>query len=129
MKKIEFFHQNPESNHYARCTTALELPNKQQLIDLLSNSNELQINMGTTFVHPKENYVKAIGRDRAIKAMSVTTCSVVNIKPQPDGKWMFHFCCVVPNTRPKSPAYSYTEFAVSIVANSTRVRLEYVIVN
>jgi len=128
MKKIEYIHQNPESKDYERATLAIELPNKQKLLNIFSNSNEITLNIGASFVHPKDRYVKSIGREQSNKTIGNTICTIAAIKFQPADRWVFHFTCIVPNTRPYAPPYTSVEFALSVVKDSDRVRLEYGIV-
>ena len=67
MKKICYSHKNdPELD---RMTFAIVPPTKEKLEKLVNGNCGILIEFGVTFVHPKDHYVKAIGRQMAEKDM------------------------------------------------------------
>lgn len=71
--KINYAHQNPPRNSsFKRGTLAINLPTKQDLLNLLTvHGTALAVKAGAARVHPKENFIKKVGRETAEKRMDI----------------------------------------------------------
>lgn len=63
---IQYRHRNVPRNEDP-ATFAYDLPPPEAFFDLVtSGDREIHFNFGATFLHPKDQYTKSIGRDRAL---------------------------------------------------------------
>jgi len=74
----QYFHQ---MNHKERLTVCLEVPKKDLLLNYLNvdGPKEITLNMGITFVHPKEFYCKRIGREESQKRLKPVTFKITSV--------------------------------------------------
>lgn len=112
-----------------RATLAFRTPPKVALLEMFEKQLErLYLNVGCTFVHPKEQYVKKTGVAEAKRLCENDLpkyCTLKNIQPR-DSRWVYHFECLVPDVRPvRKRKYCMVKFGLSMCLKSEQVNLEY----
>ncbi len=78
MNNTKYVHiQNTE----LRGTIALEIPSKSYLEQVFSShSSHMFLNVGVTKLHPKEHFVKRIGREKAEERMKQTVVTLASVE-------------------------------------------------
>lgn len=83
MENVKFFHKTRHDEFYKdhRYTAAIEMPSKNDLLDLMGfGPKHLFLNVGKASVHPKDQYVRKIGREIAVKNIKRIKYSLSDIR-------------------------------------------------
>lgn len=99
-------------------TLAFDIPTKGYLTTVLSSySNQMFINAGATKLHPKDEFVKSIGREKATANMSMQVATLTNIIIE-GGRHIYHFNMT--STHKSFESYSFV-FSTSVQSDVVRV--------
>jgi hypothetical protein len=122
--KLAYSHNNGVVG--ARGTLVFVLPSKQDLQKLVSDCvRETHLKIGTTFLHPKEQFCKKLGRDEAEKHIVLVNADLNMLSIRDHQRLVYHFHSFVPDPRPNMNMETLIEFGFSISPTSERVHLEY----
>lgn len=121
--KVHFKHQQGDP----RVTIAIEEISREALFDLVLNGNNtIDLDIGVTFVHPKEQYSKKLGREQSLAQVTKKLATLTNITVFPEcNRTIFHFIAQVPDARPQVSFETRLDFGLSVCKKSNRVHLEY----
>jgi hypothetical protein len=129
---ISLKHQNPDvSSGFARATVALALPSKDTLIEMIEmGTSVINLSVGVANVHPKDEFVKKIGREVALGRMSSNRATLVSVTMRGKNRVVFNFVVNVLDSREfvGNGFYQQIEFGVSYIPESSNTRLEYLVV-
>lgn len=64
MRKLQFLHE--KEAYPRRFTIAMEVPTRTELINSLLKRERILVNTGISYVHPKDRYIKKVGREVAL---------------------------------------------------------------
>lgn len=123
---IQLKHLN--KNKEERATAAVELPLVASLKGMLElGINTLPINVGVSFVHPHDRYVKKVGAEVAVKKMKFHNAELkyvtMRLTRELNMRIVFHFHVVVEG--PLSMDHKFMDLAVSYLPDSERSRIEF----
>lgn len=87
---IQYYHHRPFRNKLQGCTLAFEVPSVELFLKaatalLEGKKATFSCSLGVARLHPKDAYVKSIGRDVAKAGMKQETFEVVKVVIEPDG--------------------------------------------
>lgn len=91
MRKLQFLHKQADSPR--RFTLSLEVPTKQELITALLEVKPVKVNAGIGIVHPKDRFIKKVGRQVSQSSSENYDLYVseVKVKPMVNGQHELHF--------------------------------------
>lgn len=126
---IKYCHINSgRSSLFTDGTITMLLPSKENLIKMFNNfKSEVYIDIGVSFLHPKDNFNRKKGREVSAENMAKGEskyCFLKNIENR-NGRWIFHFTTLVPDTRPSRSKFMKLDFGVTMCEKSDNTRLEY----
>lgn len=80
---FQYFHNQQEPSRY---TVAVSIPEKSRLehLVLLDSEKDINISLGMSFVHPKDRYVKSIGRKLSLERMQTLLFTLVEVQYNQD---------------------------------------------
>ncbi len=123
--KFHYKHQQGDP----RCTIAIEDISKDVLESLIKLSNdEVNLKVGVTFVHPKDQYVKKLGREAAESVAHDNLCYLSEIKII-SKRTIFRFHTYVPDARPGMGMQVGLNFGLALKPESPYVFLDYAYVD
>lgn len=121
----QFKHQN--SKQTMSGTFALLLPKKQELLDLVSNGQkQFNVLLGATFLHPKDQFVKSVGRELAVSKLTNTEFRLRSVTFRNKGRVVYNFSTVI--QKGKENKSVYIDLGVSFLPDC-ETRLEYLSMN
>lgn len=137
MTRTAFKHQNPgKDSLYPRCTVALDLPAKDELINMIKlGVSVLPMEVGYTQAHPKDQFVKAIGRDIAYGNKTLEFARLASVTMRDRNRVVFEFSVSVVDrsrvgfaTNKECPPELEMVIGISFVPEVSHCRLEYLYV-
>lgn len=119
-------HQNPDpSSDFTRCTFAIKLYDKMLLQTLVEQGIQvIPVQLGVSFVHPLDSYVKSVGREKATEAVDYHDATLTFVEMRAPNRVVFHFTTHV--IGPKN-SVGLIDFGISYVPDSVNTRLEYIV--
>lgn len=122
--RLVFKHVNCDPA-FIRATFAIELPSREQLVSCVTEFDAvIDGKLGVTWVHPKDQYVKTIGKQKAYDALTSQALELQYVENR-YGRLVFHFTTLVVDPRPNQ-MWRRVELGVSLVKESNHPRLEYI---
>lgn len=104
-------------------TLAVQLPKLPTLVNFLNGFGEkIDLNLGVTLLHPKDNFCKKIGREKSVKNMKNVTLHF-NFMTIMNGRKIYAFTF---ETEVPKDKVIYGEIEFSEIGNSSSVHLENV---
>lgn len=105
-------------------TVAVELPSKEQLLNVINYQDSvLNVRVGAAELHPKDKFVKKIGRELAQQRLSFINAEVKHI--QLENNRLFLMCETVLASKKSYDKYDLkVRMVFSVAKNSESVKLE-----
>lgn len=128
---LQIKHQHNTVNLFAlreKCTFAIDVFPKRLLQTLVEHGiNTLPVKLGVTFLHPKDQYNKKIGRQLAEEKVKVYDAKLLEITIREQNRVVFNF--MVDIDYPKTNRIDYkarVTFGISYIPSNQNTRLEYI---
>lgn len=87
MRKVQYLHKQSDSPR--RFTLLLEVPSKQELVSALLEMKPLGVLAGLAIVHPKDRFIKKVGRQVAKACSGGTKLHMLSIQRNLEGELQF----------------------------------------
>ena len=131
MKKNNVFRHFNKIDQDFRGTVVVTLPSKRQVLKMITSfKGDQSLDMGVAFLHPRENSSKEIGREKALSRIVDELLTIKSVEFRSEGdKLVVHMEGFINGKEVVGPypfpLGMWTELGISIVKNTSEVRLEY----